>query len=502
MNLNKSFGEISKNRETEQSPNNLGFLKKIWGKILKLFSFRKRANEPIVEPEKLQSSNMDDVLLDSWNLVKDSVPFTIDIEQRLAPGIESHVRTRGKYFFVLGFENGVKGLIHNVAQSVEIARGEARHLVEYVKAVSLGKKQALESALNVNREILKDEKIRYDNANDYLERITHYYQNEPRSFARPLGWFYLVIAIILIGADIPLAQKLTSEGFQLDEQGKISWLLVAGLALCSVYIKIYYDEYIATPLGTSVLQFKGIPGIGKKKPTNQNEPISENEKNENETILSKENSKVKREYWVKFIVKTSVLLFTFYTIRHLGIFRYLYINDNEREVLITFAQWMVDNKLINIENRGDQIAFALEVTRNAFIFITLIFPIIGGICLSLSLNIFRNRRWMKKADSDSNKKRDQYVVALSKVNSIERDFEDFKNIFEEWHGKDEGERHMDFFTQVFNAYFKLGYNTGFTQPDAFNANDEIYTQVEKMRRGIIARKINNIQMPKEEEILI
>lgn len=488
--------------QVPDAPKN-GFWKRLGNNIRNIFT---PSNYGIAGSNKIDSTvakEAKEVALDSWALVKDTVPFTMDTEQRLAPGLEANVRARGRYFFTLGFEDGIKG-IRNEASVLEVAKGEARNLVEYVKAISLGKTKALESEKKVRQSILGDEKQRYTVARDYLERITHYYQHEPRNFAVLLGFIYFLVASALIFADIPLAKKLTIEGFYLKDDYK-SFSLVIGLALCTVYIKIYYDDYVATPLGTWVRQFKNIPGITKSiknrvkneedKTLNMETLNTENqsEGDENDVQFEKDKRGVKREYLTKFVIKTALLFFTLGTIIVLGIFRYQNIGPKEQQVLINYAEWLFKNNLAGSLSEG--IGKALFWTQTAFILITLIFPIIGGICLSLSFNIFQNRWRLGKANDDFDKTRQLHVIALAKLNNVEQEYEDFKNIFDEWKGDKNGSDHLDFFSKVFMAYYRLGFDDGYREPDYYDKNADIYTQVEQMRRKVIARKVYNLLAP-------
>src|SRR5262249_35965970 len=115
----------------------------------------------------------------------------------------------------------------------------------------------------------------YKTKNAYYEKLNRAYQYNHRQFSLLLGFIYGFFALVLVLADIPLALELTKLGFNLkaDPNNAISDLFVfnapegfffhtikilsanwevvlfaTGVAFCTIYIKIFYDDFVGVPL--------------------------------------------------------------------------------------------------------------------------------------------------------------------------------------------------------------------------------------------------------------
>jgi hypothetical protein len=417
------------------------------------------------------------------------IPIEVNAESLIAPGIERYIQERGADFWIMGFNDGVKNIDKNTVE--EVCKAHAFNLVEWVRANSHGKLMSYKSEKEVKESIMEDEGHRYEDAQCHLEEMTTSYQKNPRSFSWLLFILYFSIAIFLIIADVPLAKILTEKGFDLEVGSMASWLLTFGIAFCAVYVKIYYDDYVATNLGHYIGQFKRLPGIkGDRKRKKKSE------KKESVTLISEENPEqekrdikgVQIEYWIKFLVKTLILYLVLYTIWVLGEFRYQNITNPERNIIMEYVLWVVEKMGKDPKLMAEH---AFNVTLLAFRMITLIFPVIGGVCLSLAMTNLQNLRRYSKANADYSKHQKLYLDALGEFNKASKIYEDFQGVFDEW-SKNKPEEHTNRYARIFNAFYLLGYQNGSREPDFFEPNVILYDQVENLRRKLIARRTQNV----------
>jgi hypothetical protein len=258
----------------------------------------------------------------------------------------------------------------------DLAQAETDQLCQQINSEYKARADRLEHACQTNQDIWEQEKKHFLSRHSHLQALETALSADPRQISLMLAIGYLSIAILLIVADIPLALNLTQQGFDLDlsptDEGAISqffsdpWLvfranwevfiLTGGVALCSVYIKIFCDRYLI------------------ERP-NIDAPAS-----------AAQRSSPSRLFFSR------VFYFTISTFVAMGIFRVL----SHEALEIAKAQ---------SDERELPAGFVLShfpflhpiITGLTFIFITLLFPLIGGICLSLGLNQIHNYKALKRA---------------------------------------------------------------------------------------------------------
>lgn len=498
----------------------------LWHRISNFFN--NTESESIIDPvnKEVKIENEDTFFS---NLFTKDVPVEIKTELLLAPRLDEYIRVRGSDFRMMGKFDGIKGIDNKEIE--QVASAYATTLVEFIKASSNGKLEAFGSEMEVKKKIMDDEEHRYRSAQNHLDEMTHYYHKHPRSFSFLLFMLYIVIALFLIIADIPLAKTLIEKGFDLVVDSYGSWLLTIGIAFCAVYIKIYYDDYIASPLGFYVSQFKKNPGVvGDKKEEIDQKELETNLDNKNQNVdlarmanktsdvetnqttwqkiwitacnifypdpIDEGSKQLRRElfythleFWIKFLIKTAILGLSLYTIWTLGEFRYQNISNSERNIINEYVEWKV-NKMGKDSNQITEEAFG--ITLLAFRLITLIFPIISGVCLSIAMSNLQNIFRFRNARIAFQRYQIKFLNSLEKYNLVNKKYHDFKGIFDEWLGKEKGKDHMDYFKKVFISYYLIGQKGGFYEPDYFERESDLYSQIEKMRRKLVARRIFSI----------
>lgn len=372
--------------------------------------------------------------------------------------IETIIETLEKDFEQKGVNDGALGL------SKEHIKAKARTHVRLIKDTIVTNFKGTHEQYKVEEQATNLEVEWAEKAKEQNEEILNQSFYHPKKFSLVLGLLYLPISIFLILADIPLALKLTQEGFNLDlsEDAKIkdlmtnfygviaqNWevfILSLGIALCTIYIKILYDEYLASPLSKTILKYRRIPNI----------PSSE---------IEEHKEKLNKELRIRKIVSVVVLAFLLLTIIFLGFFRY--VNDPA------------------LQDSGGGKAIITLIT---FILITLIFPVIGGISFAIGLenlqNFFRAfyHRYFRKKEVER-----RFLDAKKSSRSIK---EKLKRV-DEYLSWCEGEK----FEQEFEAFCIASYNRGYEKgsliPDRNNNGRDLFERVEKLRNKAVSRRVFN-----------
>ncbi|MDQ1638943.1 MAG: hypothetical protein QOF62_2282 [Pyrinomonadaceae bacterium] len=342
----------------------------------------------------------------------------------------------------------------------------------------------------------------YQAKNRYYQKLNRAYQYSHRQFSLVLGCIYGFFALALILADIPLALELTKRGLNLksDKFSAISdlfafgtpegfiphflrvltvnWEVVifaTGIAFCTIYIKIFYDDFVGVPLENLIKKASESPeDYGEAElgdvevATRENgdaslvqeiTTVDQSGINENESRKEARAARFSRLWWVRFCVKLAVLLVLFATILVLGYFRYSVTSQTQSEVagvprLVIFLTYTL---------------------------LTLIFPIISGICGSLSLSSFHNWSEMNKARKE-NARAEQKLLEATDRFRIKWEEKERNKSFLEWMKKEETLKHLkNFLIDCYNAGYKFGY----LYPQWIFGGD-LYTRAEALRNRNLA----------------
>lgn len=365
------------------------------------------------------------------------------------------VEILGNELFKEGQHDGGLGLTGEYA--VALARNHVANLRGRVEE----KYQSILARLHVRQKRVNEIKQRAKERFEQHDKFLNEGFENKHKYSLLIGVMYLLIAVFLILADIPLALKLTQEGFDLnyamDEEAEISrlfvntilvlqqnwevFILAAGIALCTIFIKSLYDEYVS-PSPAKLLPYKRAG-------------LSEDEYERNRHHVDKV---LKR----RDNLKLGILAFLLFTIFTLGIFRAFHTPTLE-----------------------DASGAKVLISGLTFILITLIFPIIGGVIFSLGLESFSNFfRALSYRWSISRMQR-SYDHAIKDSSEVSEDIEVVKTLLE-WCQKEE------FYKQYFNYFlskYRHGYEYGYLMPDAYNNGQDPFARAEKLRNKKISRQV-------------
>jgi hypothetical protein len=314
-------------------------------------------------------------------------------------------------------------------------------------------------------------------AEDYRHDINTREQLYPKQFSKSVARLYIVIGILLVLADIPLALMVTEKIFDFeradifhrikdlmviplgDKCNNLSvhffktiasnWQLVImtmGVALSAIYFKVFYDDFLAYPVDKAIRQDKLL--TARNRPPSNSEDIDAFEKTRKDEL---EKMAQKRLYiqWAKAVI----LFFTLATIVVLGIVR----ATTEEEI-----------------NFGSSLMYIL---------LTILFPLIGGILFSLGMGNFHNRQEKKHAENYFAEKRKEHMDAVEYFSTCEQSVSTYKAFI----GKCENNSVADNFEKLFLHCYLHGYQRGVVNPDK---DLDMYDRAQKFRDRLFATKSN------------
>ncbi len=399
--------------------------------------------------------------------------------------------TMGESFRKAGYWAGHWGV--NDPNLEETAALHIRMTKSLINEKCRSNQQKLKSQVEILRIIKNNAKHDYKTKNGYYEKLNRAYQYSHRQFSLVLGFIYGFFSVVLVLADIPLALELTKRGLNLksDPASKISdlfaygtpegfalhffkvltvnWevvLFATGIAFCTIYIKVFYDDFVGAPLENLIKK-------ASEAPTADYEEIFLTESEDTETApravavdeeASERKTKVNDQFnqlWRRrFLVKLLVLAVLFLTILVLGYFRYSVVLMEDQS-----------------KSPGESVAATSpRVVFLTYTLLTLIFPIISGICASLSLNSFHNWSERRRAEKESSEARRAALQATHEF-MVKEEEEARNKGFLEWLQNPETITQLEHY--LVHSY-RTGYQFGYLYPKWVWGGD-LYTRAEALR---------------------
>lgn len=412
----------------------------------------------------------------------------------------------------LGRENGSYGINLNDQQVKDRASIETQNLLRNAVPIIAYEKELLEDSRAQKDYEYQDAYDQHALEKSNFKQLTHGRYHVPLSCSRLAFIFYGFLGFFLLLSDIPLALQLIQKGFKFDDPAPENamhklfsvafrnvitdnWeviLTAIGISFCTVMIKIVYDEMIGTPYAAEVLRRKQFFDLFHRKKKDDN----------TDYFTPTEANNIRYNQWLKTLVKLVLLAGTIYMIFTLGQFRVksLEIVDIERRYNDDIEKAVNRNTFdsassgSHIRELDDRKQAAIKQNRidnaglysHTFSVITLFFPIISGICLSLSLTALQNRRKIKKSE----KLCEQLESVLQrKADALGKD----EAAFKEWLKEEEYISHPDWlksFSEKLVSLYQYGYTTGKIRPDFKKELPDILTIIQSWRNKIIYYRTN------------
>lgn len=392
----------------------------------------------------------------------------------------------GKSLWEQGQRDGRKGM--DPRSFSNYGKVHARGLVEQVRRLLNGNKATIEVEKRLADATADFEKMKYERIQDAIH-MRHRFPGK-HSFSR--GIIYLISAFFLVLADFPLSILVVKQGFEMGKTTDLfgfikadylSLILAVGIALIATMVKIVYEDFFGGRLSHYATIFS------------DHKDIDQNNK--------KDRNKMRWGYFGKKFFLLVALTLSIVTICKLGAFRFetmktdkVAILENEKENKIiklkkgyeqldTNSKKAIDNKIDGIRQRYDEKEQKIDLGKDAFILLTLCFPVIGGICLSLGLHNLSNRREFENNLEKEEKAKADWVAAnqivctleghLARLDSSIQYVEDLK--FEE-----------RLFAYLLATY-EHGYTDGYYYPDEIVGKATYFDKALRMRNKLVSRQV-------------
>jgi hypothetical protein len=262
-----------------------------------------------------------------------------------------------------------------------ISKNTAIRTSKYIETIFKGISESVENKINVkNKEV---ERIIEDEVKSkgYFEELKVAKNWKPKNFILWEAIVFFVFGLALLGGDVVLSLTGTREGFFLNENWEV-WTMSIGITACTIYIKIYYDEHILPELERSVTMFKheNLKGI-----------YNDDSK-----------SRLLKIWSFRFIVKTMLLIFT------IGCFYFL--------AMLRFEVMSGTNEALK----------QLGYSKATFVSLSMLFPIIGGVCTAIAFKKLRLFTILWKARKDLKKIRENLYKNQEELSKNQQDFDNCK----------------------------------------------------------------------------
>jgi hypothetical protein len=438
---------------------------RLFSTIRQWWQKRKKEKPEQKATDQASRSNLDDD--ESYEQYAEKIGLLDDVMVKL--GLHKRVSASHKYMYEMGRRDGSLGVV--LTNLADIAKATAQEMFRHIYVILKGSLASLKADMDTRSEIMQYDQQCHNREQAHYDYLKYQYRFFPRNYSWFLFGLYLVIAIALILADIPLALRLIQYGFYLPGSNipgetfselfisgsfwtilAINWettTTALGISLCTIYIKIYYDEFIGTPYANKIMTFKRF--------------VEENKLDGNLINEDSIHADIKQEHRYKRRWKTGLAIFTLLSILALAVFRLK----------------------IAAKVEGFDPTF---ISAAAFIAITILFPIIGGICLSHALTNFQNMSRLGRAGRKCVRSRRVYLRSVEKYTIAQKKYEDIYSADQRLCDEN---RMVEEYKGYLIAFYTRGFSTGGMQPEKYIKGEDFYSKILEWRNIAIARKINH-----------
>lgn len=359
-----------------------------------------------------------------------------------------------------------------------------------------------------------------EQAQDYRNDVITRRQLYPRQYSYSLATIYTLFAALLLLADIPLALMVTQLIFDLappDKWHDITYLLyqpkndpcgglfqhfwkvvtgnwqvtimTIGVALCAIYFKIFYDDSMGYSVDKSIRQFRMLS-------------MNSRHKNASKEEIKREENHIRNLHHLRIVVKFLILAFTLFTIVHLGYVRAAAEALQEAyKTQITSSD--SSNAVGGIENGISKTTSPLIIERTnelhslkkwMFILLTILLPLIAGICFSLGMGNIHNRKEASYAEKTYWKKVGEHTNVLAAHKEAQMHASTYESFIE----KCESDSFVKNYEISFYHCYLHGYQRGVVSPDK---DLDLYERAVKFRDRLVATKSNEAIQRANEKIM-
>jgi hypothetical protein len=442
-----------------------------WGK--NLFRWNRNVNKNSTTEDEIPDPEYD--MPDASSLFRNTININtngIFPETENAENAFSIIGSFGEYYRELGFKNGI--LFGAKQQSImTILRNAASRIRAFIELnFFFNRIEAIQSKLEQAQFLRAQAEHELTLNNDYYRKVEKAMRWRPNAFSLSLSLLYVFSGLILIAADVAISISTIRDGFDIVNIVEII-LMAMGIAFSTIYIKIYFDLYILPSIERSVTMFKAdnLPGINSTE--------------------KKEKNTVKFIWGLRSLFNTALFIFCIYSFFLVANFRFEnYKRDSLEKVteksrnLSTLFEEENTSKPDNTKAK-QELSIFLDLGKDPYVYLSLLFPLVGGICMAMGINKGRNFHILRKA----RKKFDRAKTLLSNLKEEEILYsEQLKNFqhYAKW--CEEGGRFIDDVSDYFHANYIHGYQYGFQKR---TKDLDLFKRTKELRKQFAAGQINS-----------
>ncbi|MBB5395066.1 hypothetical protein [Mucilaginibacter sp. AK015] len=422
--------------------------------LQRLRSFRRsKDNNKSVEPAEAEKT--EDALHEELRQKLNNIMAIGGSENELIENVQAHILGSGEYYQSIGKMHGRIGA--RDFQMLKTARTYANLITERVVSSLKGRIAALN--LLISDKGTELQKLREQEAGclEKLSELTDLRHHDHKQFNRFNARVYLTAALLMILADIAVSVNLVAFfgiGHQAPDAsfkqklGDPELMLFSfGIALCTVFVKIFYDEYINSKLGHMQQHVR-------------------------EMAAEKANiGLLVAELALKFLVKACILIALLWLLYNLAEYRTYFTLYSSLKTKV--AKMALDPRTRDVA----------DVLLKSFVGITVIVPVISGIALSVALKIIANRRALINSEKAAAAASNNCLLTQEMLQEKTYLLKKLEQYLEEWENKKEKiDLQSAYFVQVYEQGFRISYR-------AHHGHD-LYKLIEEYRNEVVNQTFN------------
>lgn len=348
------------------------------------------------------------------------------------------------HYYQAGESDGVFGNLRTTVSHLT-----KQHAVSFQKLVLgrlsgnvSGKDEKMERFRNENA--LLDEEIRRLERYRLLTQANSKYL--PKFFMGGSIWLYVIVGLLLVAADISLSWVLAVDMFDLKQNEVFkAGVISVGITMLTIFVKLYYDQYIGIPDGVSRIRYKEI----RKLTGDQRD------------------WRLTGEMFLKILFNSLILT---------AVILIFYFLANTRLA--------VTSEMALIRNNPD--------AKWLFVLINLFMPVVGGICFSIAQKIHLNRKALLGLGSTIAEKKAEQEAIGSAINQLTIQQGELNLILEEWVKTN---LFVDYYQGQYEHSYNQGFQQGYSSPDGQDNSLSLMKRVELYRSRHFARKMRTLNAP-------